>query len=189
MQAFGSDPLGRARGQAGPLFAGADLIRRMSEKRLRQEFGGVMPRSSIARTFAKSPTKKRQKRIPRFKRSSESLSAVKEYADGREVCRNNEAGRYEYCSRLMCMFVRQWDSEVGYVRCCDCGRRLTWEDATFEHEVPRGLGGAWRDDRIAIFKHGKFIRSINGAAHLYCNSERGSRRTDLWHGNNLVIEA
>lgn len=70
--------------------------------------------------------------------------------------------------------------------CCDCGEPLSWAEATFEHEDGRGAGK--RDDRVAIFDDDHFVKHINGAAHLICNSQRGSKRTEIYHGNNCVIE-
>jgi hypothetical protein len=53
-------------------------------------------------------------------------------------------------------------------RCCLCNRRLSLANATFEHQRRRGMGAAWRDDRLETAE-GK----LNGAAHWICNSEKG----------------
>lgn len=51
--------------------------------------------------------------------------------------------------------------------CCDCGKPFTdMAEVTPEHLTPRGIGAAWRDD------HEDNI----GAAHSWCNVEKGSRR-------------
>jgi len=92
--------------------------------------------------------------------------AVRVYQDGREVCNlQTKAGRSEYAFRIWQMLLRQTH------RCCLCGKWLRSEEATFEHQDGRGMGGGHRDDRIEV--DGK---PINGAAHFWCNSAKGSRR-------------
>lgn len=99
-------------------------------------------------------------------------SPLKVFADGREVCNlGNSEGRNLYKSRIKSMLFRQ----KGF--CCNCKLQLSLDDATFEHEFGRGMGGSRRDDRIEI--NGQ---RVNGASHLNCNSERGSKRTPIWHG-------
>jgi hypothetical protein len=90
--------------------------------------------------------------------------AVRKYPDGREVCQDSPAGLREYKRRLDIMLTRQ-----GWA-CCDCGKKIrSREDATFEHQRRRGMGAAFRDDRIYDSQgHQK-----NGAAHWVCNGERG----------------
>jgi hypothetical protein len=88
--------------------------------------------------------------------------AVRVYPDGREVCVDSKRGWEEYKRRVKVMVERQGR------RCCDCGRPLALGNATFEHQRRRGMGAAWRDDRI--FKDGQ---EWNGAAHWVCNSVRG----------------
>lgn len=89
--------------------------------------------------------------------------AVRLHPDGREVCQDSPAGWKEYSRRVEAMLVRQnW-------RCCLCGKRLGLRDATFEHQRRRGMGAAWRDDRIV--NEDDSVR--NGAAHWVCNSEKG----------------
>lgn len=88
--------------------------------------------------------------------------AVRVYPDGREVCQNSKAGWMEYHRRVKTMWQRQGR------RCCDCGKPLALQNATFEHQRRRGMGAAWRDDRI--LKDGQ---EWNGAAHWVCNGERG----------------
>lgn len=92
--------------------------------------------------------------------------AVKTFLDGREVCQKNEAGRNEYQRRITLMWERQKKC------CCLCWRPLRRNEATFEHEAGRGMGGGHRDDRI-VLPDGTWI---NGAAHGHCNSEKGSQR-------------
>lgn len=54
-----------------------------------------------------------------------------------------------------------------YCACCICLELFTdAADITPEHKEPRGIGGAWRDD------HEDNI----GAAHSWCNGEKGSKR-------------
>jgi hypothetical protein len=84
-------------------------------------------------------------------------SAVRKYPDGREVCQDNLAGRREYLRRVQVMLQRQ------NFRCSLCGKRLSLDNATFEHARRRGMGSAFRDDRIS-----------NGtAAHWVCNAAKG----------------
>jgi hypothetical protein len=49
---------------------------------------------------------------------------------------------------------------------------LRLDEAVFEHQRPKGMGGAFTDDRIEVDGN-----PINGAAHWICNSEKGSKRT------------
>jgi hypothetical protein len=88
--------------------------------------------------------------------------AVRVYPDGREVCVDSKAGWIEYSRRVKVMLQRQ-----GH-RCCLCRKPLALGNATFEHQRRRGMGAAWRDDRIT--KDGE---DWNGAAHWVCNGEKG----------------
>jgi hypothetical protein len=88
--------------------------------------------------------------------------AVRLYPDGREVCQDSKAGWAEYKRRVEALLRRQnW-------RCNLCGRRLGLQDATFEHQRRRGIGAAWRDDRIT--RDGE---EWNSAACWVCNVEKG----------------
>jgi hypothetical protein len=89
--------------------------------------------------------------------------AVRLYPDGREVCQDNPVGRTEYARRVQVMVQRQ-----NY-RCSLCPGRLTPAGATCEHERRRGIGAAFRDDRILDSKD----EWMNSAAHWKCNVERG----------------
>lgn len=89
--------------------------------------------------------------------------AVRVYPDGREVCQDSPAGWREYKRRVEIMVTRQ------RFKCCLCGRRISVASATFEHQRRRGMGAAWRDDRV-LDVEGK---PVNGAAHWVCNGERG----------------
>jgi hypothetical protein len=88
--------------------------------------------------------------------------AVRVYPDGREVCTDTPQGWREYKRRVEVMVIRQ-----GH-RCRLCHRRLSLANATFEHQRRRGMGAAWREDRIS-----KDGQDWNGAAHWVCNSEKG----------------
>jgi hypothetical protein len=88
--------------------------------------------------------------------------SVRVYPDGREVCVDSPAGWREYKRRVSVMLQRQ------NRKCCLCERPLSLANATFEHQRRRGMGAAWRDDRI--FKDGQ---DWNGAAHWSCNVEKG----------------
>jgi len=89
--------------------------------------------------------------------------AVCKYPEGREVCQDNPLGRRLYKNRMAEMVQRQ-----NY-RCSLCNKRLSPSEATFEHQRRRGMGGAFRDDRI-IDGEGNWM---NSAAHWLCNSKRG----------------
>ena len=106
----------------------------------------------------------RSRVYPEFSQHYETIldGAVRRYRDGREVCQDNPAGWLEYTRRVGVMVQRQ------NFRCCLCKRRLALANATFEHQRRRGMGAAWRDDRIT-----KDGQDWNGAAHWMCNSERG----------------
>lgn len=98
--------------------------------------------------------------------------AVRVYPDGREVCNlATQAGKDEYKKRTREMVERQDN------RCCLCYQPLRKEEATFEHEAGRGMGGGHRDDRIVADG-----RWVNGAAHSWCNSQKGSKRGTYNHG-------
>lgn len=83
--------------------------------------------------------------------------------DGREICQPNAQGDRLYAKRVREMVQRQ------NFRCCLCKRRLNAADATFEHQRRRGMGAAWRDDRI-VDAEGNWV---NGVAHWICNREKG----------------
>lgn len=101
---------------------------------------------------------------PEFSQHYETImgGAVLVYKDGREVCTDTPAGWREYKRRVGVMVQRQ------HFRCCLCKRRLSLANATFEHQRRRGMGAAWRDDRIT-----KDGADWNGAAHWICNGEKG----------------
>jgi hypothetical protein len=89
--------------------------------------------------------------------------AVRRYPDGREVCCSSVKGRAEYERRMWEMYERQ------NKMCCICFHEMRDRDfVTFEHGAGRGMNGSHRDDRVDV--------PGNGAAHLFCNSEKGSRR-------------
>lgn len=120
------------------------------------------PRKPLKR--GKPPNRRKKKFGPSLRYEIILGGAVRKYPDNREVCQNNTAGDREYERRIQAMFERQ----DGV--CCLCPRFIEFS-VTFEHSDLRGAGGARRDDRIEI--DGK---PINGAAHFWCNSEKGSRR-------------
>ena len=78
------------------------------------------------------------------------------------MCQDSPAGYREYKRRLDAMLKRQEN------RCCLCTGRLHASDATFEHQRRRGMGAAFRDDRIT-----KDGQDFNDCAHWICNVERG----------------
>ncbi len=97
--------------------------------------------------FPKLPKKKRE--------------PIKTLGDGRQKLNlKTAAGKREYKARL----ALAWTKQKG--RCALCGLPVALEEATNDHRVPRGLGGGSRDDRIENLQ----------AAHLLCNSAKGSKR-------------
>lgn len=106
----------------------------------------------------------RTRSYPEFSQHYETIlnGAVRRYRDGREVCQDSAAGWREYTRRVGAMVQRQ------NFHCCLCRKALALTNATFEHQRRRGMGAAWRDDRIT--KDGK---DWNGAAHWVCNGEKG----------------
>lgn len=87
------------------------------------------------------------------------------YPDGRQVCCDNVKGKAEYARRTEEMALRQGK------KCCIC-RGPFFDTPTFEHSKGRGMNAAHRDDRTKD-ERGSWM---NGAAHSWCNGEKGSRR-------------
>lgn len=115
--------------------------------------------------------------------------AVRTYAGGREECNLlTKEGRDIYRGRTR----QAWERQGGM--CClygfipDCPGKLPWAIATLDHEIPRGYGGASRDDRMEIkvrMKDGSTkVRWRNGAAHPQCNIAKGSRRIEYNAAHN-----
>lgn len=90
-------------------------------------------------------------------------NGIMKLPDGREVCLDTAAGKREYSHRITVAWVAQNQM------CALCGKWLDIMDATADHKEPRGMGGARRDDRQENIQ----------AAHLDCNSEKGSQRNYL----------
>jgi len=104
---------------------------------------------------------------PKDRPRSRFSIAVRMCRDGREICNQQiQAGKAEYRWRTLDMLERQGG------RCCLCQKPIRADEATFEHELGRGLGGGHRDDRTAL-PDGTWI---NGAACLTCNSAKGGQR-------------
>jgi hypothetical protein len=133
---------------------------------MRESYSTVnQQRQRIPRTRLK-PRRKRPDLF--FERKKPAVFVL---AGGREICNaDTQAGRLEYQLRIRAMLIRQRGL------CCNCRKSISEdEQPTFEHE--NGRGGGKRDDRIMV--DGK---PLNGASHLQCNYERGSKRTPIWHG-------
>jgi len=91
----------------------------------------------------------------------------------REICNTSTVeGLALYRGRVEEMLTRQ-----GFI-CCVGMEPLALADATFEHEQGRGMGGGHRDDRT----HDSDGNPINGASCLFHNSQRGSRRKEIFKG-------
>lgn len=95
------------------------------------------------------------------------------YPNGREECDlTSKKGMDAYIARKRTMWERQGKMCCLHGHIEQCPGKLFWQDATFDHEIPRGHGGGARDDRIELPDG----RRQNGAAHAYCNRLKGSRR-------------
>ena len=118
----------------------------------------MIPRTPI-------PKKRDRPRVVRDRAPRPKQDAVKVYPDGREVCSGTPEGMDVYCLRRIEMWERQSST------CAICGEWLSSTCITFDHEDGRTSGHKneklWRDDG----------RPMNAAVHLYCNIQRGSKRT------------
>lgn len=97
---------------------------------------------------------------------------VTTYPDGREVCNlSTKEGKLRYKHNLTLMWVAQ-NGKCGLMLHGECKKfpLIFLGDATFDHGIPRGMGGANRDDR-------PFVNG-NCAACLRCNQLKGSRRKE-----------
>lgn len=110
--------------------------------------------------------------FPKPKDKPRPVVPIKVMPDGREIIdTKTPEGNAEYHRRKWLMWERQSR------RCClegfikDCPGILKRGATTFEHENGRTAGK--HDDRIEV--GGIWL---NGAAHLYCNQQKGSRRFD-----------
>jgi hypothetical protein len=97
--------------------------------------------------------------------------------DGREICDKTSAGKIEYNRRKEVMWKRQ-HGLCGLKISARCPVFIPLEQATFEHQDGRGMGGAKRDDRVEI--DGK---PYNLVACCWCNFEKGSRRLEVVIGD------
>lgn len=116
------------------------------------------------------------RRVPKFLDDD----GVFRFPDGREVCDlKSKKGRDEYIRRIRSMLVRQ--KKICGLQISDQCKarhgRLSIDEAQFDHEVGRGLGGGHRDDRIEI--DGK---PQNAAVCAWCNILKGSRRIPYFEG-------
>ena len=90
--------------------------------------------------------------------------------DGREILGKTAKDRAEYRRRT----VEMWSRQKGL--CALCGVPIREDEATFDHEDGRGMGGSKRDDRIEM--DGK---RHNAAVCWPCNAEKGSRNVPYLH--------
>lgn len=108
--------------------------------------------------------------LPCYKKQLKRKTSPIEYPEGpngRQVCTQTAAGRREYVLRT----EQMWERQLGL--CSLCNLPMRREEATYEHQDGRGIGGGHRDDRIEI--DGK---PYNSAAHGFCNCVKGSIRLD-----------
>jgi len=100
--------------------------------------------------------------------------------DGREICGTHgkyrcKDGTTEYRGRVLKMLLRQKGVCCLYGHNPDCPGYLHENEASFEHEYGRGAGN--RDDRLYRPDPRTGVDVwLNGAAHLLCNSWKGSRK-------------
>ena len=62
------------------------------------------------------------------------------------------------------LIAQAWERDDH--KCGICGRYVCILEAVWDHKVPRGMGGATRDDRLENIQ----------AAHSSCNGLKGSQR-------------
>jgi hypothetical protein len=105
-----------------------------------------------------------------FKRKTPPIE-YPEGPGGREVCSKTPLGQREYRSRTETM----WHRQKGI--CSICLNPMRIDEATYEHEDGRGMGGGHRDDRVVI--DGK---QHNSACHGLCNVKKGSVRLEKFKG-------
>lgn len=107
--------------------------------------------------------------IYRKRRPKAPAISYPEGKGNREVCSPTAAGLREYKRRTEEMRLRQCEL------CPICTLYLSKEDATFDHEFPRRMGGGFTDDRIWKVVDGVKIAQ-NFAVHGICNRAKGSQR-------------
>ena len=79
------------------------------------------------------------------------MNGVTVYRGGREVCDlKTAAGQREYESRIRQMLEWQKGICCLFARLNCCPGPLLLDDAVFEHEDGRGMGGGRRDDRVLV---------------------------------------
>ena len=119
--------------------------------------------------------------FPNPKPKGGKQAAIRKLDDGAEQCNlRTKKGRASYEDRKRAMWKRQGHMCCLYTHIASCPGPLSLDEATFDHEIPRGHGGGFRDDRIEIKVRRKDgtvkIKWQNGAAHALCNYLKGSRR-------------
>lgn len=97
-----------------------------------------------------------------------AVHGVLHYSDGREVCTKDRAGKLEYKRRVEIMWRRQ-KGVCGLRISPLCPVNISLEQATFDHQDGRGMGGSRRNDAVEI--DGK---PYNCVACLWCNQLQGS---------------
>lgn len=92
--------------------------------------------------------------------------AVRQYPDKREVCCDTAKGHVEYKRRIAVMAMRQHNV-------CGLGPHLLY-NATFGHDLGRGMNAGHRDDRIVDEND----NPLNHAECFTCNGAKGSVRSN-----------
>ena len=83
-----------------------------------------------------------------------------------EHARHPDGYRYRLSkSEMAKVLVKKVTEQFGWCSICQCMLE-DMQDVVPDHKDPRGMGGAWRDDRPENI----------GAAHSLCNQQKGSKR-------------
>ncbi len=110
------------------------------------------------------------------------VEPIQVFSDGRETCNTETAeGAREYKRRTEEMRIRQREL------CPICTFYLSKDEATFDHEFPRRMGGGFTDDRIWKVDEEGNKMPLNFAVHGYCNRSKGSQRLVLSRSGEEVM--
>ena len=152
----------------------------ISDSHFAARYRRTIPKRAWANSQSSSGKLRRKRGIRPIAKVWKDRPAVKVFRDKREQCNpETDEGRAEYAWMRLLMWVRQ-DGWCCFRRYDFCPGELKLKAATFQHEALRGKD---RDDRVWDGK-----KAINGAAHGLCNMIAGSRRMEIDHGTNLVLD-
>jgi len=158
---------------------------RFSPLRLRRERTGALgkQKSTTGKSFLFGAVRKGRS-SSQIGKHWQNKPAVIVYRDGRERCNpGTPEGCAEYAWRKILLWVRQYCPDVDASLCCVCRLPITLKACTFEHEA--GRGGGKIDERLW---NPETHKPINGVSHLWCNLNRGSSRSPIFHGCNYSFD-